>query len=370
MRILQAFTPGAAGGLESVVQVLGTGLAARGVDLAVTAVLGQDAPEPPSVVALRAAGVTVLINRLGRRSYRSEWSGHRARVVEYGPDVIHTHGYRADVLGGWAAASRTRRVSTVHGFTGGDWKNRLYERLQIRSYRRYDAVIAVSRSVEARLRRSGLAPSRVVLLPNAWSPTAPPLDRIAARRVLGIAGETRVIGWVGRLSHEKGCDVFLDAAARLGDAALRFSIVGDGAERPALEARARDLGIGDRVSWHGLLPDAGRLMAAFDVFVLSSRTEGTPIALFEAMAAGVPVVATAVGGVPDVVGTGEAWLAAPESPEGLEKAIRDAMDNSRAGTERTARARERLRQHYAVEPWIDRHIELYRRLVDGAGGRG
>lgn len=363
--MLQAFTPGAAGGLESVVQVLGTGLARRGVELAVTAVLGQDTPEPPSVVALREAGVTVLVNRLARRSYRGEWAGHRARVEEFGPDVFHSHGYRADVLGGWAAGSRACRVSTVHGFTGGDWKNRLYEQLQLRSYRGYDAVIAVSRLLESRLQRSGIPASNVVLLPNAWSPTAPPLDRGAARQLLGLDPDARVVGWVGRLSPEKGGDVFLEAAALLGGPGVRFSVVGDGGERPALEARARALGLADRLTWHGILPSAGRVMAAFDVYVLSSRTEGTPIALFEAMAAGVPVVATEVGGVPDVVGEGAAWLVPSESPESLAGALREVLADPALAATRTARARERLRLHYAAEPWINRHLELYQRLADG-----
>ncbi len=363
--MLQAFTPGAAGGLESVVQVLGIGLARRGVDLAVTAVLGEGAPEPPSVVALREAGVTVLVNRLGRRSYRGEWAGHRARVQEFRPDIFHSHGYRADVLGGWAARARARRVSTVHGFTGGDWKNRLYEQLQLRAYRGYDAVIAVSRLLEARLQRSGIPASRVELLPNAWSPTAPPLDRAAARQLLGLTPGDRVIGWVGRLSPEKGGDVFLEAAARLREPGVRFSVVGDGAERAALEARARALGIEDRLTWHGILPSAGRVMAAFDVYVLSSRTEGTPIALFEAMAAGVPVVTTAVGGVPDVVGEDAAWLVAPESPDALAGAMHAALADPAEAKRRAGQAAERLRVHYAAEPWIDRHLDLYQRLTGG-----
>jgi glycosyltransferase involved in cell wall biosynthesis len=279
--------------------------------------------------------------------------------------VVHTHGYRADVLAGRAVGRRATRVATVHGFTGGDWKNRLYERLQIGSYRHYDAVIAVSRSVEVRLQGQGLGAPRLVLLPNAWSSPVPALSRQAAREALGIAPDATVVGWVGRLSAEKGCDVLLQAAALLPDSGIRFSVVGDGAERSRLEAQAVSLGLGDRVTWHGLMPAAGRLMAAFDLFALSSRTEGTPIALFEAMAAGVPVVATAVGGVPDVLGADQGWLVPSESPAELAASIRLALSDRAEALRRTVRASEHLGRDYAADPWLDRHVQLYSRLISG-----
>jgi len=105
---------------------------------------------------------------------------------------------------------------------------------------------------------------------------------------------------VGRLSREKGADVILDAIAACKPP-WRLSIIGDGPERERLKQQAARLGITDRVTWHGPVSNAGKLLSAFDAFVLSSRTEGTPIVLFEAMHSGVPIVTTSVGGVPDVV---------------------------------------------------------------------
>ena len=131
----------------------------------------------------------------------------------------------------------------------------------------------------------------------------------------------RSIGWVGRLTREKGADIFLEALALLPHRAWVASIVGEGRERAALEAQAARLGIADRVRWHGLVPDAAAIYPAFDAWVLSSRTEGTPIALFEAMAARVPAVVTTVGGVPDVVTPFEAILVRPEDPAALAAAI-------------------------------------------------
>jgi len=363
MRVLQVFTPGAAGGLESVVQMLAPGLSRRGLEVGVTAVLIGDAAEPPSVTAIRESGVPVFLHRQGPRAYLNEWRNHRDRVAGFRPDVVHTHGYRADVLAGWATGDRARRVATVHGFTGGDWKNRMYERLQMRSYCRYDAVVAVSRTVVDRLKTQGVSGPRVALIPNAWSTPVAPLSRIDARTILGLDHEAVVVGWVGRLSAEKGCDVLLDAAARLAGLNARISVVGDGAERAGLEARTAALGLSDRVTWHGLVPAAGRLMAAFDVFTMSSRTEGTPIALFEAMAAGVPVVATAVGGVPDVLQADQGWLVPSESPDALTAAIREALTDREEARRRANRASEHLRRDYSADPWLDRHVDLYSRLT-------
>src|SRR5690606_17786654 len=106
-------------------------------------------------------------------------------------------------------------------------------------------------------------------------------------------------------------------------------------------------------------PDAGQLFPAFDAFVLSSRTEGTPIALFEAMAARVPIVATRVGGVPDVVTAAEAILVPSEDPRELAKAIRAVVADTGSARSRAAAAEDRLRTAYDVEPWVDRYVSIY-----------
>ena len=186
-------------------------------------------------------------------------------------------------------------ATTVHGFTGGGARNQVYEAMQRLALRRFDAVVAVSEPLARQLRVT-VPGDRVRTIRNAWSPAEPPLPRAEARARLGIGEGELVAGWVGRLSPEKGADVLLYALPTLP--ALHVSFLGDGADEAFLRGRAARLGVADRVRWHGAVPGAAALYAAFDVFVLSSRTEGTPIALFEAIAAGVPVVATRVGGVP------------------------------------------------------------------------
>jgi glycosyltransferase involved in cell wall biosynthesis len=280
------------------------------------------------------------------------------------PDVVHTHGYRPDVLAsGVARALRIPRVTTVHGFTGGDWKNRLYEFLQVRAFKRYQAVVAVSNPLADRLRHRGVPGSLLQVIANGFDPSADALSREDARQALGLPAAGTVLGWVGRLSPEKGPDVMLKALAQLERPEVILSMVGSGAEREALDAQAAGLVVAAQVRWHGLVPDARRLYRAFDAFVLSSRTEGTPISLFEAMTARVPVIATAVGGVPDVLRESEGWPVSPGDPDALAAAIRAALVDRAESSRRAERAFERVTRVYGLDPWLDQYDRLYRSLL-------
>ncbi len=354
--------PGDVGGLESVVLLLAAGHQARGHRVQVLSVIGERGHEPALHRQLAGRGVKVTPVALPGRAYGKERKAYHHLFSTVRPDLVHTHGYRCDVLAGPVAGRLSIPVlSTVHGFTGGDWKNRIYEYLQSRAWRRFQRVVAVSGPLQRRLLSFGLRPDQVALVPNAFASPRPPLSRMEARQALGLADSEPVLGWVGRLSREKGLDVLLEALARTTGATL--SVLGDGGERIALERLAQRLGVSERIRWHGMVPEAATLYSAFDVFVLSSRTEGTPISLFEAMAAEVPVVVTAVGGVPDVVGEAEARIVAPESPEALAAAITAALANPEESRARARAARSRLERQFSVEPWLDRYEALYRAVL-------
>jgi glycosyltransferase involved in cell wall biosynthesis len=364
--VLHVVAPCEVGGLERVVHTLATGQHRAGHRVSVVVVLRHDAEDHPFLRPLVEGGIAFVPLRLPSRAYFRE----RAAVVEIcrqiRPDVVHTHGYRVDVVD--AAAARrlgVPTVTTVHGFTGGDWKNRLYERLQRRALRGFNAVVAVSRQLAAELARAGVPADRLHVVRNAWpegdgGAAEPPLPRDRARRMLGVPADRFHIGWVGRLTAEKGLDVLLAALDSLRDVPLVVSVLGDGRLRPRLEALATRRGLGERVRWLGSLPAARQLFSAFDVFVLSSRAEGTPIVLFEAMAAGAPIVATAVGGVPDVVSSNEALLVPPEDPASLAEAIRRVYTDSTATAIRAGAARRRLESEFAVAPWLASYEHIYR----------
>ena len=362
MKVLHVTAPAPVGGLERVVLGLTTGLKHAGHEPRVAAILDPGMAEPPLVRALERAGVPVHAVPVTGRSYGLE----RARIAEivraHGVEVMHTHGYHPDVVDGPVARRlRIPVFSTVHGFTGGGWRNRFYEWLQVRAYRRFDGIIAVSDAIVRRLTQGGVPAARIHHLPNAWvgPQDTGPLDRVAARETLGVPRGGLRIGWVGRMSSEKGPDVMIDALARLKRPHVQLSMIGDGPVLKPVQARARAAGVEGQVTWHGLVADAGRLLAGFDVVALSSRTEGTPIILFEAIAARVPVVTTAVGGIPAVVTEREAVMVHSEDPAELAQGIARILDDRAGALARATAASERLAFKFAVAPWIERHVALY-----------
>jgi glycosyltransferase involved in cell wall biosynthesis len=128
--------------------------------------------------------------------------------------------------------------------------------------------------------------------------------------------------------------------------------------------QAAELGITERILWHGAVANAGTILSAFDAFVLSSRTEGTPIALFEAMHSSVPIVATRVGGVPDVVTSEHALVVRPEEPGAIAEALANLRREPAAAAQRSELARKRVLQAFSAEAWRDAVEDVYR-LVCG-----
>lgn len=361
LNILHVLAPAPFGGLESVVRAMAIGHAASGNR--VTIVASVDSADHPFVQTMRANGIAVIEIRAGGRDYRRERREFSVILAQIRPDVVHSHGYRTDILDlPVARAAGIPTVTTLHGFTGGDWKLRMYERLQLRSVRAASAVVAVSRGVELRLTERNVPSSRLHLIRNAHAASTPLASRAEARQALGIGGDAQSIGWIGRLSEEKGPDVMLEAMGLLTGSAATLSFVGDGPARAALEARALQLGVADRVRFHGVVPDAARFLRAFDVLALSSRTEGTPMVILEAMAAETPIVATRVGGVPDVLSPLDALLVDAERPDQLAAALRSTLHDTEVAATRALAARQRLLTEFGEQAWLDRYLQLYASL--------
>ena len=362
--ILQIVAPGELGGLESVVLALAAGQTRRGHNVIVAVVSEPRNGEHPFVAALSAAGVTTVPFVLPPRAYLKERALIKDLCNREQPDIVHTHGYRPDIL---HAASRLRRnfatATTLHGSSRVGGSSTFHEWLQMLSLRRFDAVIAVSRQLADQLRRTWVRPERLHVIPNAGSDRMPIADSLEARSRLKLPADGIVVGWVGRLIPIKGADVFIRAVRHLAALPITVSVIGDGSERALLEELAHAEGISERVHFHGAVHDAARYISAFDVFVLSSRSEGTPVTLLEAMAAKVPVVATRVGGVPDVVGPAEAMLVPPEDPVALAKAIRAVIQDPAGATRRAEAAARRLHINFGIERWIDAHDRVYDTIV-------
>jgi glycosyltransferase involved in cell wall biosynthesis len=287
------------------------------------------------------------------------------------PDVVHTHTAKAGSLGRIAAAlynatrPRRRRALVVHTFHGhvltgyfGRVINtlvRLIERVLARST---DVIITISERQRADIvQRFAIAPARRVVIVTLGL-ELDSLARLAERRAT--AGEI-VFGYVGRLTAVKDLPTALQAAAiAMRSAPSRLVIVGDGELRGDLETLASRLGIRDRVDFTGWEFDLAKVYQSIDCLVLSSLNEGTPVAIIEAMAAGVPVVATAVGGVPDVVTDGRTGaLVPPGNPEKLAEAmLLLARDPALRVRLRTAGRAEALRR-YGADRLADDVASLY-----------
>lgn len=365
--------PAHVGGLERVVQGLSSGQLRRGHRVAVVAVVEPNTDTSAFMDPMQEAGVECIRVEVAGRAYLTELREVGRLLSSWRPDVLHTHGYRSDLLhGGHARRKGVATVTTLHGSSRMGGFSRVFEWIQEWALRRFDAVIAVSAPLVEVLRGRGVTADRIHEVPNAWTPPDRMIPRDEARRTLDAPMDRLLVGWVGRLIPIKGCDIFLEALARMEyDCGWVARIVGDGPERPRLEAMVRELGLSERVRFLGAVPDAARLFSALDLFVLSSRSEGTPMVLLEAMGAGVPVLATTVGGVPDLVEGGRSgWLVPPEAPADLALAIAEALASREARSARAERGSTHVRSKYDFDTWIRRHEEVYRSALDARLGNG
>jgi glycosyltransferase involved in cell wall biosynthesis len=370
MRILHLLAPAPAGGLERVVQGLAIGQRQRGHDVRVVPVVEQWRDDLPFAVPLARAGVTIIPIAVGGRDYRGERRLLREILSASTPEIVHSHGYHTNVVDRRLVMDAgVPFVATAHGFTRGSLKNRVYEWLDCRALARADAAIAVAHPLAEELARRGVSRDRLYTVPNGWVQSATPLARHEARAALGLPTEATVIGWVGRMTHEKGLDIFVEGLAHVPPAVVAC-IVGAGVERESAERRAAALGLSDRIVWAGLVKEAGRYFNAFDALCQSSRTEGVPMVILESMAMGIPIVATAVGGVPDVLSNAEASLVASEDPGALGRAITRTLTDVVHTRDRARAAYDRLARQFSGDAWLDEHERIYRTAMTRRHRRG
>jgi glycosyltransferase involved in cell wall biosynthesis len=299
-------------------------------------------------------------------------------VRRFRPHVVHTHTAKAGVLG--RVAARLARVPVVvhtyHGHVLREYFGRVTSaafRAVERALARFtDGLVTVSASVKSDLVEMAIAPAariRVIPLGLELEPFTRALPRGALRVAAGFSAEAPLVGMVGRLAPVKDVPAFL-RAARLVHARrpeVRFSLVGDGPERARLEAEAAALGLRDVVCFHGWRRDLPAVYGDLDVVVNASRNEGTPVALIEALAAGRPVVATAVGGTPDVLEDGAHGTLVPAQDEAALAAGIEAALDAPLPAARAAAARARVLARYGVPRLLSDLTALYRELLVARG---
>jgi glycosyltransferase involved in cell wall biosynthesis len=285
-------------------------------------------------------------------------------------DIVCCSGYKPDVLG-WRAARRVGLpvVAVAHGWTAATARVRFYEWLDRTVMRRMDAVVGVSAAQAEKVRQAGVPDDKIVVVHNAVGGEAFAAPDPAYRDKLLALFPTPprwVVGSAGRLSPEKNFALLIDAAAAVvkDNPDIGFVVFGEGPLRPALVEQIVRLGLRERFVLAGFRNDLSSWLPHLDLAVMSSTTEGLPVFLLEAFAAAVPMVATAVGGIPEVLQDGRSGYLIP-SGDGAALARRiSELLGAEAARQRMGRAaKERVQTAFSFEEMARKYRELFARLV-------
>jgi glycosyltransferase involved in cell wall biosynthesis len=329
----------------------------------------HDGIERPEIVtAAEQRGLrTVCLSGGLRLSLPLELAGILAARPGY---LLCTHGFKANVVG-YLAAKRTNtpHVAFLRGWTAENLRVAFYEVLERRALGRAPWVVCVSRQQAEQVGKLRKGRTTPFVVQNAM---LPPYERkaqtVVTRETLGIPSDTFVFGSVGRLSIEKGhrfmVTAFLNLCRMAPDAPLYLVLVGDGHEQESLEKQSAELGIRDKVMFAGYQGNCTEWMRLMDCMVQPSLTEGTPNSVLEAMCLDLPVVATAVGGVPDLIVDGEnGLLVAPGDIDALAQAMQRILSPDLRS--KLVVGGEAITREYSSERQREKLIEVYQKAFEG-----
>jgi glycosyltransferase involved in cell wall biosynthesis len=323
---------------------------------------------------VRAMGIP--IHRLSERGLKDPGVMPRLlRLIRAGqPEVVHTHLSKSDASGqiGAALAKTPVRVSTIHNVN--PWRSsRFFSLLMRQATAGCQRHIAVSSEVrDYTVQWSKYPAEKMVVIENGinlgrFDPaTALPLDKMA---LWGVPPDAPTVGIIGRLEAQKGHHILLRAAQLVAEEMpeARIIVIGSGPLREDLQALSADLGVDDKVVFAGSLRDMPRAFATLDIVTFSSLWEGLPVALLEAMAMERPVVATTVGGIPDVIDDGRnGLLVAPDDAGALTDGLLRVLGDEGLAKRLGAEARRTIQQRFSDEVMHERIMDLYQSLLKQA----
>lgn len=285
-------------------------------------------------------------------------------------DIVHFHTARAHALVSFLRFRHqpcrvvTRRMD--YPLRGAWYARWLYNR-------GVDAVVAISEGVQAVLVSGGVDPTRIEVIRSGVEVgdfAEVHRMRASARAELGIDDGVAAIAVVAALEYRKGHDILLEAAAEIAQQPIRLLFAGAGSREQALRARAAGLGLGECVTFLGRVDDVRPILAAADVVAMPSRQEGLGVAVLEAMAAGRPVVASNVGGLPEALGNDAGLLVRPEDVLALRTALEQLLRDRRLGARLGAAARTRVSEGFAMAGVAQATLGVYHRLIAETYGPG
>ncbi len=375
VKVLHLRSSTSLGGPEKQILRVAKPLRLEGFDLTLLVLYRRNAAMPflhPLVAEARKQGMLAgqmqdnnpfffqLVSQIARQLKQAQFS------------LLHTHENRGDILGGMAAKlSGIKAVAAVRGSTDRTLALCLYKVLDLLALHFFDKVIAVSNSLRWQVISAGLPQERVVTIHNAIDleplEVEASMDGLGLKKSLGIGHEEQVVAIVGRLSPEKGHANFFQAAKKIlaTSPKTRFIVIGNGPLGEKLKSLSVSLDIGPAVSFLGFRQDVAALMKMSDVVVVSSLREGLPNVILEALALARPVVATRVGGIPEIIRDGETGLLIPpEEPEQLAEALLRLLRNPQEGEKFGERGRAVVAREFNVETMARRTAEVYREVLE------
>ncbi len=285
-------------------------------------------------------------------------------------DIIQTHGFKPSLLGFFAQLfCRVKWVCFLHGTTSENIKVKIYYLIENIAQQFATRTILVSEAQRGKIFK-GYDESRVRILHNAINveqPTPVSVESQPVREVLGLPADSRLLVVVGRFSPEKGVDIFLDAVSKLSmnENDIYAILVGDGQERKRLEAQTMALHIKNNVHFVGFTKTPGDFMIDADLVVVPSRSEGIPNAVLEAMTLGKPVVATAVGGIPEIIEDGVSGSLVPsERPDLLADAIKMLLNDPAMYNRFVVNGKKRMQESFSINQRVAKLVSCYNEVLN------
>ena len=332
----------------------------------------RGAEESALALAAQEAGLGVR-TVAERRRWDTQVFGRLKKVVaEINPDILETRNVKSHFFVRMLGLHRKYPwIAWNHGYTRISRLDRMYSRLDRLSLPKAYRVVTVCRPFAEQIERLGVQPDRITILHNSVKPFVPPPQEAVqrVRREFGLADDEAVILSVGRVSQEKGHADLIRAAAALaamsGAPQFRVVIVGDGPERERLAQLATQLGIEKRIAFAGFQRDTKPYYAMATAVAVPSHSEGSPNVVLEAMAAGLPLAANAVGGVPEILEEGVTGLMVPpRNPDAMAKALLRILSDAELRLRLGAAARARAESSHAPVAYRRTLVEFYQNTLE------
>ena len=372
MNILHIIDSGGLYGAENMLLHLMAEQVSLGLNPFLASIGTLNEPEKPLETKAKDKGFSVLPFRM---KPGANWAG-AWKILTYARkaqiDILHSHGYKGNILFGLIPMyiRRVPMVTTLHGWTSkGKFYNKmgLYQELESFSLKFINHIVSVNSAILELPNIKSLQSSKLSIIENGIpilninkTTSLPPYLKEFLDK-----GSTNFIT-IGRLSKEKGLPFLLEALAELNRSGIdsRLVIAGEGTEQSAIEAKIAALALKNRVLLTGFIPDIINFFQFFDAFILPSLSEGLPMVLLEAMSAGVPIIATQVGGIPNLLGNGAGGLLVePGNALALSMAMKQCVANPKNNTTRTEWSTNRLKEHYTSRIMAEKYLYVYKKIT-------